>query len=143
MANTFDKLAFETAQAARIGWFFGQKLLAARLTRPIPTPVKLRGRPMPGRERLLADLWRLVEQDWRNINAGIYMAPEDWRGSPLAGLRRAVDFFTDLRAVEARRHGGAAEIVLREAEAAATLLLPPEIPFSERRLSERIVGRAL
>jgi len=36
MANTVDKLAFETAQAARIGWFFGQKLLAARLARPYP-----------------------------------------------------------------------------------------------------------
>ena len=117
MANNFDKLAFETAQAARIGWFFGQKLLAARLARPVPAPAELRGRKMPGRERLLADLWRLVEQDWRNIAAGIYAAPEDWRGSPLAGLRRAVDFFADLRAVEARRHGGPADVVLREAAA--------------------------
>jgi ubiquinone/menaquinone biosynthesis C-methylase UbiE len=117
MANTVDKLAFESAQAARIGWFFGQKLLAARLARPVPAPAELRGRKMPGRERLLADLWRLVEQDWRNIAAGIYAAPEDWRGSPLAGLRRAVDFFADLRAVEARRHGGPADVVLREAAA--------------------------
>jgi ubiquinone/menaquinone biosynthesis C-methylase UbiE len=31
-------------------------------------------------------------------------------------LRRAVDFFTDLRAVEARRHGGAADVLLPEAE---------------------------
>ncbi len=117
MANNFDKLAFEGAQAARIGWFFGQKLLAARLARPVPAPAELRGRKMPGRERLLADLWRLIEQDWRNIAAGIYVAPEDWRGSPLAGLRRAVDFFADLRAVEARRHGGPADVVLREAAA--------------------------
>jgi len=117
MANGFDKLAFETAQAARIGWFFGQKLLAARLAKPVPAPPKLQGRPMPDRRRLLADLWRLVEQDWRNVAAGIYAAPEDLRGSPLAGLRRAVDFFADLRAVEARRHGGPTEVVLREAAA--------------------------
>ena len=121
MTNSFDKFAFETAQAARIGWFFGQKLLAARLARPLPAPPELRGRKMPvgkkiGRQRLVADLWRLIEEDWRNIEAGIYLAPEDWRGSPLSGLRRAVDFFSDLRAVEARRHGGPAEALLPEAE---------------------------
>lgn len=117
MTNAFEKLAFEAAQVARIGWFFGHKALAARLTRPVPAPPELRGRAMPDRQRLLADLWRLVEQDWRNIEAGIYAAPEDWRGNPLAGLRRAADFFADLPAVEARRHGDAAEILLREAEA--------------------------
>ncbi len=115
--STFDKLAFETAQAARIGWFFGQKLVAARLARPVPAPPELRGRPMPDRQRLLADLWRLIEQDWRNIEAGIYAAPEDWRGSLIAELRRAVDFFGDLGAVEARRHGEPAEVLLPEAAA--------------------------
>jgi len=117
MANSFDRLAFETAQMARIGWFFGQKLLAARLARPVPAPPELRGRTMPDRHRLVADLWRLIEQDWRNIAAGIYAVPEDWQGSPLAGLRRAVDFFADLGAVEARRHGEPADALLPEAEA--------------------------
>jgi ubiquinone/menaquinone biosynthesis C-methylase UbiE len=117
MVDAFDKLAFEAAQAARVGWFFGHKLLAARLARPVPAPPELQGRKMPGRERLLADLWRLIEQDWRNIAEGIYAAPEDLRGSPLAGLRRAVDFFADLRAVEARRHGEVADVLLPEAEA--------------------------
>src|SRR5205085_10996507 len=100
MTNGFDKLAFETAQAARIGWFFGQKLLAARLARPVPAPPELRGRKMPDRRRLIADLWHLIEQDWRNIEAGLYAAPEDWRGNPLAGVYRAIDFFADLSAVE-------------------------------------------
>jgi hypothetical protein len=71
MATALDKLAFETAQAARIAWFFGQKALAARLTRPGPAPPELRGRKMPDRQRLLSDHWRLVEQDWRNIEAGL------------------------------------------------------------------------
>jgi ubiquinone/menaquinone biosynthesis C-methylase UbiE len=119
MTNSFDKFAFETAQAARIGWFFGQKLLAARLARPAPPELRGRKMPigkMPGRRRLVADLWRLINQDWRNIEAGIYLAPEDWQGSPLSGLRRAVDFFADLRAVEGRRHGGPAAALLPEAE---------------------------
>jgi hypothetical protein len=114
MTNTFDWLAFETAQMARIGWFFGQKLLVARLARPVPAPPELRGRQMPDRQRLLADLWRLIDQDWRNIEAGIYAMPEDWRGNPLTGLRRAVDFFADLGAVEARRHGGPGDALLHE-----------------------------
>ncbi len=117
MPGRFEKFAFEAAQAARIGWFFGQKLLAARLSRAVPAPAELRGRAMPDRRRLIADLWRLVEQDWRNIAAGLYAAPEDWRFSPIAELRRAVDFFADLGAVEARRHGEPAEALLHEPEA--------------------------
>src|ERR1700720_1633030 len=115
MPDAFDKLAFETAQMARIGWFFGQKLLAARLAKPVPMPEKFRGRATPDRRRLLSDLWRLIEQDWRNIANGVYAPPEDWGGNPLDGLRRAADFFADLRAVEARRHGDPAERLLSEA----------------------------
>jgi ubiquinone/menaquinone biosynthesis C-methylase UbiE len=117
MTNSFDKLAFETAQAARIGWFFGQKLMAGRLARAKPAPRELQGRRTPDRRRLVADLWRLIEVDWRNIEAGVYAPPEDWRGSPLAELRRAVDFFADLGAVERRRHGGPKEALLPEADA--------------------------
>jgi ubiquinone/menaquinone biosynthesis C-methylase UbiE len=116
MPDAFDKLAFETAQMARIGWFFGQKLLAARLAKPTPVPEKLRGRKTPDRQQLLRDLWQLIEQDWRNIANGVYAPPEDWRGNPLAGLRRAADFFADLREVEARRHGDPAERLLDEPE---------------------------
>jgi ubiquinone/menaquinone biosynthesis C-methylase UbiE len=117
MPTAFDKLAFEAGQAARVGWFFGQKLLAARLAKPVPMPEKLRGRKTPDRQRLVRGLWRLIEQDWRNIAAGLYAAPEDWRGNPLDGLRRAADFFSDLRAVEARRHGEPGERLLPEAPA--------------------------
>ena len=116
MANTLEKLAFEATQAARIGWFFGHKALAARLTKPAPAP-QLRGRAVPDRQKLIADLWRLVERDWRNIEAGIYAPPEDGRGNPLDGLRRAADFFADLSAVEARRHGSAADVLLCDKEA--------------------------
>src|SRR5947209_2336523 len=115
MPDAFDKLAFETAQMARIGWFFGQKLLAARLAKPVPVPDKLRGRKTPDRQRLIRDLWQLIERDWQNIAEGTYAPPDDWRGNPLDGLRRAADFFADLRAVEARRHGEVGERLMTDA----------------------------
>jgi ubiquinone/menaquinone biosynthesis C-methylase UbiE len=115
MPTALDKLAFDAAQAARVGWFFGQKLLAARLSRPVPLPESLRGLPMPDRRRILADLRALIARDWRNIEAGYYAPPAEGLGSPVAALRRALDFFTDLAAVEARRHGPPAERLLREA----------------------------
>jgi ubiquinone/menaquinone biosynthesis C-methylase UbiE len=115
MPTALDKLAFDAAQAARVSWFFGQKLLAARLSRPAPLPEALRGRPMPDRRRILADLRALIAQDWRNIEAGYYAAPADGLGNPLAAVRRALDFFSDLAAVEARRHGEPEERFLHEA----------------------------
>ncbi|HUC72496.1 MAG TPA: class I SAM-dependent methyltransferase [Stellaceae bacterium] len=114
MVTAVDKLAFDAAQATRVGWYFGQKLLAARLSRPIPLPERLRGRPMPGRRRILADLRALFEQDWRNIEAGCYALPADGLGGPVAALRRALDFFADLAAVEERRHGDPKERLLRD-----------------------------
>src|SRR5258708_17488131 len=109
MATAFDKLAFEAAQAARIGWYSGQKLLARRLSRPVKLPERLRGREMPESRRLYADLRQVLEQDWRNVADGLYAMPEDWRANPLAELRRAGDFFSDLGARERRRHGGPTE----------------------------------
>jgi ubiquinone/menaquinone biosynthesis C-methylase UbiE len=109
MASGFDRLTYDAARIARVGWFFGQKLLAARLSRPVALPAALRGRPMPDRRRILADLETLFAQDWRNIAAGYYAPPAERLGSPLAELRRALDFFADLAAVEKRRHGPAAD----------------------------------
>jgi ubiquinone/menaquinone biosynthesis C-methylase UbiE len=114
MPSSFDRLAFTAVQAGRISWFFGQKLLAARLSRPVPLPDHLRGRRMPGRQRILADLRALVEQDWRNIEAGFYSPPSAGFGNPVREIRRAIDFFADLSAVEQRRHGGQQERLLTE-----------------------------
>jgi len=81
----------------------------------VPVPDKLRGRKTPDRQRLIRDLWQLIERDWQHIAEGIYAPPDDWRGNPLDGLRRAADFFADLRAVEARRHGDLGERLMTEA----------------------------
>jgi ubiquinone/menaquinone biosynthesis C-methylase UbiE len=117
MTTPLDKLVYDATQAARVSWFFGQKLLAARFSKPLPLPEHIRDRPMPDRRRILGDLRKLLEQDWRNIAAGVYAAPEDWRGNPLTGLREARDFFADLGAVEARRHGDPDEALLKHPDA--------------------------
>jgi ubiquinone/menaquinone biosynthesis C-methylase UbiE len=116
MTTTLGKIAFEASQTARVGWFFGQKLVAARMSRPMPMPPRLRqrfhARTMPDRRRILADLKALFEQDWRNIASGYYAPPADELGNPLAALRRCLDFFADLSLVESRRHGERKERLL-------------------------------
>jgi ubiquinone/menaquinone biosynthesis C-methylase UbiE len=104
MPSALDRLTFNAAQAARVSWFFGQKLLASRVTRPVPLPEPLRGRAMPDTQRILRDLWRLIEQDWRNVEAGNYLPAPEGSDSPFEAVRRAADFFADLSAVERRRH---------------------------------------
>src|SRR6516165_10595451 len=82
MRSALKKFAFDSEQAMRVSWFFGQKLLAGRISRPVPLPESLRGRPMPDKRRILADLWTLMEQDWHNIEAGYYVRPNNGLGSP-------------------------------------------------------------
>src|ERR1700730_17120876 len=117
MISPLDRMAFNTAQTARIGWFFGQKLLAARMGRPVRLPEALRRRPMPDRQRLLEDLRALGERDGPNIEAVSSAPPADGLGKPLEEIRRALDFFADLSAVEQRRHGGHKERLLTGAPA--------------------------
>src|SRR5215467_675135 len=112
--SALKKFAFDAEQAMRVSWFFGQKLLAGRISRPVPLPDSLRGRPMPDKRRILADLWTLIEQDWHNIKAGYYVRPNDSLGSPFEAVRRAADFFADLSSVERRRHGAREERFLGE-----------------------------
>ncbi|HTZ34694.1 MAG TPA: methyltransferase domain-containing protein [Stellaceae bacterium] len=118
MASSWNKLRYDTTQAARVAWFFGQKLLAARFTRPVEAPPELRGREVPDRARILGDLRKLLEQDWRNIAAGHYLPPEDWPRDPLGEIARAIDCFADMAAVDARRHGDPRERLLDAPEAA-------------------------
>jgi ubiquinone/menaquinone biosynthesis C-methylase UbiE len=115
MPTALEKLSFNAAQTARIGWYFGQKLLAARMGRPVEPPAPRRRQSTPGWQRILADLRALIEQDWRNIEAGFYTHPADDLGNPFEEIRRAIDFFADLREVEQRRHGGREGRVLEHA----------------------------
>ncbi len=69
---------------------------------------------MPDKRRILRDLWGLVEQDWRNVEAGYPLPSPNESNSPFGALRRAADFFADLSAVERRRHSTTEVCLLTE-----------------------------
>lgn len=112
MASPLEHLAYRTSQRLRVSWYSGQKWLSARLTQPVAVPPELEER-MPDRSAILADLRALLEQDWRNIEEGHYRLPESMRLRPLAALRNAGRYFSDLRQVEARRRAAANDEVFR------------------------------
>jgi ubiquinone/menaquinone biosynthesis C-methylase UbiE len=112
MPSTLEWIAYRAAQRLRVSWYFGQKWLSARLTDEVPAPAELRER-MPDRARILADLRALLDEDWRNIEQGLYRLPESVVADPLAALRKAGRYFADLRRVDARRRADANDEVFR------------------------------
>lgn len=112
MTTPLGRLAYHASQRLRVSWYFGQKLLSARLTEKIPAAPELRER-MPDRSRILGDLRALLDQDWRNIEEGHYRPPEGVIPRPLAALRKAGRYFADLREVEARRRADGNDEVFR------------------------------
>jgi ubiquinone/menaquinone biosynthesis C-methylase UbiE len=112
MASALEHLAYRASQRLRVSWYSGQKWLSARLTGPVAVTPELEAR-MPERAAILADLRALLEQDWRNIEEGLYRLPEDVVIRPLAALRNAGRYFADLRRVDARRRAAANDEVFR------------------------------
>jgi ubiquinone/menaquinone biosynthesis C-methylase UbiE len=110
--SLLDRLTYGASQGLRVSWYFGQKLLAARMVERVPAAPGLRER-MPETKRVLRDLGRLLERDLRNIEEGRYALPADLAINPVAELERARHFFADLPRVEARRKAGDNSEVLR------------------------------
>jgi ubiquinone/menaquinone biosynthesis C-methylase UbiE len=113
MAGPFARAAYALGQGARVGLFWGQYWLSARLTTPVKAPRPIEG-PMPDSARILADLRRLMAGDWRNIEAGYYRLPHDLAETPVKALAGAARYFADLPAVERRRHRRDSQEVRRE-----------------------------
>ena len=120
MSGPLTRAAYTLGQGARVGLFWGQYLLSARLTKPVKAPRPIEG-PFPDRQRILRDLRALMARDLANIEAGFYRLPHDLVEAPLQALGRTRRYLTDLRAVERRRHSRAHDEVYREARAAGRL----------------------
>lgn len=111
---TAGRLAYAASQAARVGWFFGQYALAARITGPTVKAEERPAGPYPSTTEILADLRVLLEQDWRNIEAGLYRPPADMVPDPRRLIADARAFFQDLPKVQERRRGKVNAEVFRE-----------------------------
>jgi ubiquinone/menaquinone biosynthesis C-methylase UbiE len=103
--SALSRLVYGASQGVKVSAYFAQKLLAAQLSKPVPAPPELKAR-MPDSGRVLRDLRRLLAQDLRNIEEGLYALPADLVEGPLAAIARAGRFFADLPAVDRRRQAG-------------------------------------
>ncbi len=104
MAGPGARLTYTAAQSARIAWFFGHYVATLRrmgpAVRPGETPIVPSG-PVPNRTDLTKSMRNLFARDWRNIDAGHYLAPEteDLRWF----LKGSRDYLADLTQINERR----------------------------------------
>jgi ubiquinone/menaquinone biosynthesis C-methylase UbiE len=116
------RAAYGATQLPRIAWYLGHGFAmgigrSARL-RESRRPRPRTDGPVPGRDRLLADLAALWRRDLANVEAGVYPLPADHDGSLPALLDRSRLFFADLPTVHRRREdGGHSEVLTAETRA--------------------------
>ena len=111
MVTMADRVAHTAGQWARIGWFFGNALLTARMTRGSYPQPRIEWRPVSYAD-VLAQLMDLVHRDWQNIEREVYHRP----GELIPDVGRlwadARAYFDDLPTVAARRlRLGNAEVI--------------------------------
>jgi len=104
MVSTLDRLTYAARQTARVAWYAGHYAAGRRLLKPMPKPDFPIG-PTPTRAELTADLRRLFDREWQDIEAGLFAAPALLGPDPAELLRRSALYFRDLPKVDARRHG--------------------------------------
>lgn len=104
MVSALDRLNYAARQAARVAWYAGHYVAGRRILKPMPKPGFPIG-PTPSRAELTADMRALFEQEWRDIEAGLFPMPRPLGADPSEFLRRSLLYFRDLPNVDARRHG--------------------------------------
>ena len=122
MPTPIERIAYAASQTARVGWYFGQYALAARMSPiyTVPTDGRSPGVSLTTGE-MMADIRRLFERDWANIERGLYKPPHDMAPKPLKMLDEALRFFGDLPKVSERRLSGAGREVRRSGRATADM----------------------
>lgn len=103
MTKALDRLGYGLSQSARVAWYMGHYIAAARMEGANGAAHHPPTRPTPDRDRLLGDIRALFAEDWRHIEAGHYAVPHDLWTSPLKMIDRSIRFFRDVPRIAARR----------------------------------------
>jgi ubiquinone/menaquinone biosynthesis C-methylase UbiE len=114
------RAAYSARQLLRIGWYLGHGIAMNRLARRAREAGNGRPRPhtdlpLPGRNRLVADITALFRRDLENVEAGIYPLPVDHDGPLPTLLERSRLFFEDLPAIRRRREQRLSDEVVTDA----------------------------
>jgi hypothetical protein len=121
VARFATRIAYGATQLPRVAWYIGHGVVMRRLSAAVrersgqsPRRPARTDAPVPGRNRLYADMAALFRQDLANVEAGIYPLPADHDGSWPALLYRSRLFFEDLPDVHRRRENREHRQVLTE-----------------------------
>ncbi len=113
---SLSRLAYSAQAYARVVWYAGHHILARRMGGPTAfehRDVKLQNK-WPRRDQILRAMRALFDQDWANIDAGLYAAPDGLDRRAFRSLVRSREFLRDVPNVARRRRDRAHDEVLSE-----------------------------
>ena len=102
-AFAVDALTQRGLATAKALWWGATGTAAKALLRERDAAPVRANAPPPPRERLRAAYFTAFAKDARDVAEGLYPAVEDEPSDPVAAFRRAADFLSDAKAVDARR----------------------------------------
>ena len=104
MARPLSRLGYSIGQGTRVAWYASHYLVLNRMRGPLvppdAAPVSINGN-IPKWQGIVAKMRELFVQDWKNIDAGLYRAP-DGLMSPGDAVAASLRFFKDARKVDER-----------------------------------------
>jgi ubiquinone/menaquinone biosynthesis C-methylase UbiE len=103
MASALERLSFQISQRLRTAWFSSQYAVTNRVSTPTSPPTDSEKKSFPNVKMIAADLQHLFERDWKNIEAGLYLSPEDKWPNPIDALKQTARYFQDLQKVNRRK----------------------------------------
>lgn len=98
----FEKFSYAISQQLRYGWFLSNHAATMRLSRPMKRPASTTANTFASAREISSDLSNLFSRDRANIEAGLYVAPEQQWPNPIRVLKKVRAYFRDLEKVNRR-----------------------------------------